>query len=75
MLPSIDRDGNGQITVEELKNHILYMMTTYVEANVNRAWKMFGEKLSNNRIKWDDYREIVFAPHGMGCPTIIAQSV
>lgn len=63
LVPKIDKDGDGEITEEELKNHIRFMQERYVTNDVLRTWKQYEfDDLKDGKLLWTAYRERVYGP-------------
>lgn len=68
LVPKMDSDGDGFVEEKELKEHINFMQKRYVNNDVERTWKNYKkEKIQDGKIKWEDYREMVYgSPTGEG---------
>ncbi|MDG6100207.1 hypothetical protein EXU34_22370 [Alteromonas sp. ZYF713] len=61
LVPKMDADSDGFIEENELKDHINFMQKRYVNNDVDRTWKNYkAEKIVDGKIKWEDYREMVY---------------
>ncbi len=55
LIPVIDKDADGKITEDELKQHIEFMQKRYVHNDVERTWQRYGEKKTvDSKLKWND---------------------
>lgn len=51
MLPKIDKDADGFITEEELKDFINFMHNRYIQNDVERTWNNYDkEKVINGTL-------------------------
>lgn len=55
----IDKDHNGTITKQELKDWIKSVQTRYITDDVERQWKQMNND-SNNEISWDEYDKTTY---------------
>ena len=55
----IDKDHNGTITKQELKDWIKSVQTRYITDDVERQWKQMNND-SNNEISWDEYDQTTY---------------
>ncbi|CAF3728222.1 unnamed protein product [Rotaria sordida] len=55
----IDKDHNGTITKQELKDWIKSVQTRYITEDVERQWKQMNND-SNNEISWDEYDKTTY---------------
>uniref|UniRef100_A0A915J6Q1 Reticulocalbin-3 n=1 Tax=Romanomermis culicivorax TaxID=13658 RepID=A0A915J6Q1_ROMCU len=61
LLPVIDKDKDGFITEDELREHIKFMQKRYIMKDVDRTWANHGgNKSAENKLTWDDYRSTVY---------------
>lgn len=59
IVDKIDRDGNDQITKEELKSWIQYTQRRYLMEDVDRQWKSHNHD-GKETITWDEYKKVVY---------------
>jgi Ca2+-binding EF-hand superfamily protein len=63
LIPAIDKDSDGFLDKDELKNHIKYMQMRYVLKDVNRTWGHYEqEKFVDGKLPWDEYKKAVYGP-------------
>lgn len=63
LLPVLDKDIDGFITEEELKEHIKFMQKRYILKDVERTWSNFGDnKTASGKLSWADYRQTLYGP-------------
>ncbi|CAM4924567.1 unnamed protein product [Rotaria socialis] len=55
----IDKDHNGTVTKQELKDWIKSVQTRYITDDVERQWKQMNND-SNNAISWDEYDKTTY---------------
>ncbi len=55
----IDKDHNGTITQQELKDWIKSVQTRYITEDVERQWLQMNND-SNNEISWDEYDKTTY---------------
>ncbi|CAI5454079.1 unnamed protein product [Caenorhabditis angaria] len=61
LVPKMDSNTDGFVEENELKDHINFMQKRYVNNDVERTWKNYkAEKIVDGKIKWADYREMVY---------------
>jgi len=60
MLPKIDKDNNGSLTIDELKTHIEYMSHRYVEEDAKRCWSMHTRYIIDGNFNWTGYMQSYF---------------
>jgi Ca2+-binding EF-hand superfamily protein len=58
LVPRIDKDSNGSITLDELKGHIQFMQKRYLENDIERTWKDLPEK--DGKVAWKDYIDAIY---------------
>ncbi len=64
LIPVMDKNADGIVTEEELKDHILFMQKRYVQNDVDRTWENYDKtKLTGDLLSWDVYREMVYGQH------------
>ena len=51
----IDKDGDNQVSEDELKNWIRYVQNRYITVDTDRQWAEY--KTDENIIKWEDYKQ------------------
>lgn len=56
IVDKIDKDGDGQITHEELKDWIRLTQRMYIVSNVDRQWQdMIASSKNKEYVTWDEY--------------------
>jgi hypothetical protein len=55
----IDKDHNGTVTQQELKDWIKSVQTRYITDDVERQWTQMNND-SNNEISWDEYDKTTY---------------
>lgn len=63
LLVVIDKDGDDVITEAELKAHIEFMQSRYVNTNVQESWKTHNTN-HDDKMFWTEYRESVYGAEG-----------
>lgn len=67
LVPKIDKDGDGEITEQELQDHINFMQKRYVANDVERTWKQYdAEHVADNKLDWKTYRAVIYGPEEEG---------
>lgn len=59
IVDKMDKDGDGQITTEELADWIKYTQTRYISDDVERQWESHKQQ-GKETINWDEYRQNVY---------------
>eukprot|EP00095_Tigriopus_kingsejongensis_P010610 maker-scaffold795_size96016-snap-gene-0.17 protein:Tk10610 transcript:maker-scaffold795_size96016-snap-gene-0.17-mRNA-1 annotation:"calumenin precursor" len=59
IVDKIDKDGDGHVTYEEMRNWIQYTQQRYVSDDVERQWKQHNEA-DVEAIPWESYRSLVY---------------
>jgi len=62
LVPKIDKNGDGEITEEELKKHIKFMQERFVTNDVARTWKQYDKRdlTDDDQLTWKSYRARVY---------------
>jgi len=62
LVPKIDKNGDGEITEEELKKHIKFMQERFVTNDVLRTWKQYDKTdlTDDDQLTWKSYRARVY---------------
>lgn len=55
----IDKDEDGFVTQEELKNWIDYNQKKYILQDVQQQWSTHNPK-NKDKITWEEYKKIVY---------------
>ena len=56
----IDKDGDGQVTEEELTNWIKYVQTRYIRQDTDRQWKDHHAD-NESKITWESYKQRTYS--------------
>ncbi|KOC63572.1 Calumenin-B [Habropoda laboriosa] len=59
IVDKIDKDKNGYVTGEELKDWILYTQQRYIRDNVEREWKSHNPE-EKEKLPWTEYLAMVY---------------
>merc|ERR1712059_137164 len=59
IVDKIDKDHDGQVTVDELAQWIKFTQTRYITDDVERQWESHGIE-GKESINWDEYRQNVY---------------
>lgn len=59
IVDKIDKDNDGFVTQEELKEWIKYTQQRYIRDDVERQWKSHNPE-DKEKLPWSDYRSMVF---------------
>ncbi|KAJ8674995.1 hypothetical protein QAD02_010781 [Eretmocerus hayati] len=59
IVDKIDKDTNGFVTQEELKDWIKYTQQRYLRDDVERQWKSHNTK-DKDKITWNEYKEMIY---------------
>jgi Ca2+-binding EF-hand superfamily protein len=59
IVDKIDKDTNGFVTQEELKDWIKYTQRRYIRDDVDRQWKSHNPE-DNDKIAWEEYRKMIY---------------
>jgi len=63
LVVAIDKDADGFLDKDELKNHIKFMQRRYIVNDVNRTWSNYEkEKFVDGKLPWIEYRLAVYGP-------------
>jgi len=57
IVDKIDKDKNGQITEEELRDWVKYVANRYISTDTERQWKEHEKLLEDGKLKWESYKE------------------
>lgn len=60
IVDKIDKDKDGFVTQEELKNWILYTQKKYILDDVERQWKSHNPD-KRDVLNWEDYKKITYS--------------
>lgn len=55
----IDKDGDGFVTFEEMRNWIKFTQDRYISDDVDRQWRQHNVE-NKETISWEDYRHLVY---------------
>ncbi|KAF4523076.1 hypothetical protein B566_EDAN003088 [Ephemera danica] len=59
IVEKIDKDADGQVTQEELKNWIQFTQKRYILDDVDRQWKAHNPE-NKEKISWEEYKKMVY---------------
>lgn len=59
IVDKIDKDGDGQITQDELKNWIQYTQKKYIQDDIENQWKTHVP-VNDNKLMWETYKKTVY---------------
>ncbi|XP_075047426.1 calumenin-like isoform X2 [Mixophyes fleayi] len=59
LVNKIDKDKDGFVTGEELKDWITHSQNRYIYENVNKHWADY-DKNKDNRISWEEYKNTTY---------------
>jgi len=63
LIPVIDKDGDKEVTEEELKEHIRFMQKRYINKDVERTWNSLDEeKTKDGKLSWKEYSTAIYGP-------------
>lgn len=51
----IDKDGDGQVTEQELKDWIQYVQKRYIVTDTDRMWK--DHNIEGDKLSWSAYKQ------------------
>lgn len=51
----IDKDGDGQVTEQELKDWIQYVQKRYIVTDTDRMWK--DHSIEGDKLSWSAYKQ------------------
>ncbi|XP_034937858.1 calumenin-A [Chelonus insularis] len=60
IVDKIDKDNDGFVTQEELKDWIKYTQQRYIRDDVERQWKSYNPDESSNKLTWESYKKMVY---------------
>ncbi|XP_064634603.1 calumenin-like isoform X2 [Lineus longissimus] len=60
IITKIDKDGDGKVTEEELKNWIQYVQKRYVLKDTEKQWE--EQKADGTTLKWESYKDTTYGP-------------
>lgn len=64
-MEKIDKNNDGEITHEELKEWIRYTQKKYLINDVHKQWNTHNPE-GKNKLMWDEYRKTVYGfSHGI----------
>ncbi|XP_011499500.1 PREDICTED: calumenin-B [Ceratosolen solmsi marchali] len=59
IVDKIDKDTDGFVTKEELRDWIRYTQQRYIRDDVDRQWKSHNEE-DKEKITWEEYRKMIY---------------
>lgn len=59
IVDKIDKDNDGYVTQEELKDWIMYTQRRYIRDDVERQWKSHNP-MGKEKLSWTEYKDIVY---------------
>jgi len=59
IVDKIDKDSDGYVTHEELKDWIMYTQQRYIRDDVERQWRSHNPQ-EKEKLSWTDYKQIVY---------------
>jgi Ca2+-binding EF-hand superfamily protein len=59
IVDKIDKDADGFVSREELKDWIQYTQKRYIVDDVERQWKAHNPE-NKEKISWDEYKKMVY---------------
>ncbi|XP_012233474.1 calumenin-B [Linepithema humile] len=59
IVDKIDKDSDGYVTHEELKDWIMYTQQRYIRDDVERQWRSHNPQ-EKEKLSWTDYKHIVY---------------
>ncbi|KAL0113413.1 hypothetical protein PUN28_012520 [Cardiocondyla obscurior] len=59
IVDKIDKDNDGYVTQEELKDWIMYTQQRYIRDNVERQWKSHNPT-GKEKFTWTEYKDMVY---------------
>ncbi|XP_071452489.1 calumenin-A [Hetaerina americana] len=60
IVDKIDKDKDGFVSQDELKEWIRYTQSRYLLDDVDRQWKSYNPEL-NEKITWEEYRKLLYS--------------
>jgi hypothetical protein len=59
IVDKIDKDGDGFVSREELKDWIQYTQKRYITDDVERQWKAHNPE-NKEKLSWEEYKRMVY---------------
>ncbi|XP_074096278.1 calumenin B scf [Cotesia typhae] len=60
IVDKIDKDNDGFVTQEELKDWIRYTQQRYIRDDVERQWQSYSTDETEDKIPWETYKKMVY---------------
>ena len=58
IVDKIDKDSDGYVTQEELKDWIMYTQQRYIRDDVERQW-VSHNPMGKEKLSWTEYKDMV----------------